>query len=179
MTNLASIPMPPSDADSAAMVAVQRGDMAAYRIVFDRWREPIFRFLQRRAGSREAAEEAFQETWLRVYRWRHRYDPTRPFRPWLYRIAANAGHDARAPVTSDFHWIEPVASDAVAMLETLTSALSALPEKDRVLLLLVVEGLTSEEVAEILGVTSSAVRMALSRARQRILEAFDAPSRVP
>lgn len=159
------------------MRAIQRGDSAAYRALFDRWREPIFRFLQRRTGSREAAEEAFQETWLRVWRWRDRYDPARPFRPWLYRIAANAGHDARAPRASDFHWIEAVAPDAVGMLETLTSALAALPEKDRVLLLLVVEGLTSEEVADTLGLSPSGARMALARARQRILEAFDAPAK--
>lgn len=163
----------PPGVDEVRMIAVQRGDEAAWRDLFEAWRTPLFRFLQRRTGSRESAEEAFQETWLRLYRSRHSYDPSRPFKPWILRIAANAGHDARVPITADFHWIEPIAADSIGLLETLTSALAALHPRERVLLLLAVEGLTSEEAAEVVGISPGAVRMALLRARQRIQEAFD------
>ena len=47
----------------------------------------------RRLGNRTRAEEAFQETWSRVWRYRERYDASRPFRPWLYTIAANKARD--------------------------------------------------------------------------------------
>ena len=79
------------------MVLVQCDDRAAYEQLFTRWSPPLFRFLGRRTGALEQAEEAHQETWLRVYRWRKRYDPKRPFRPWIYTLAANAGRDAMRP----------------------------------------------------------------------------------
>mgnify|MGYP003885667575 CR=1 FL=1 len=81
------------------MALVQRGDRAAYETLYTRWRLPIFRFLLQRTCSRERAEEAHQETWMRVYRYRASFRADRPFRGWIYKIAANVGYDARSPAT--------------------------------------------------------------------------------
>lgn len=166
---------PSASTDEALMMSVQAGDEQSYEVLFSRWRQPIFGFLQRRTGSRQAAEEAFQETWLRVYRWRGSYQAPRPFKPWLYRIASNAGHDARRPVVEDFHWIEPAAADTLAMLETVISTLHNLEPAERRLMLLVVEGFTSVEIAEILDLPAGAVRTRINRSRAKLREAFNDP----
>lgn len=166
--------LPPERTDESLMLAACSGDKASFDELFERWRLPLYRFLQRRAGSATAADDAFQETWLRVYRWRDRFDPKRSFRSWLFRIAANAGYDAREPVVADFHWMEPRAPDQRASLDLMVSALHLLDGRDRRILLLTIEGFTSEEVAEILDLRAGAVRARLMRARQHIREALHA-----
>ncbi len=47
-------------------------------------------------GNEQEAREVAQEALLKAHRARDRYDPERPFYPWLYRIVKNACHDARA-----------------------------------------------------------------------------------
>ena len=83
------------DSDEQLMRRVQAGSREAYETLYARWRDRTFAFLCKRTGARAAAEDAQQEAWLRVYRFRHRYDPTRPFRGWLFTIVANAGRERR------------------------------------------------------------------------------------
>jgi RNA polymerase sigma-70 factor (ECF subfamily) len=153
------------------MVAVQRGDPVAYDALYARWRDPIFRFLLRRTGAVPAAEDALQDTWIRLYRSRHRYDARKPFRGWLYAIAANAGHDAARPVREGFTLPTEV-DDPVGLRDLLVSALHALDADDRRLLLLAIEGFEPAEIAGMLGVPAGTVRMRLSRARGRVRAAI-------
>lgn len=155
------------------MVDVQQGDRSAYEALYARWRDPIQRFLLRRTGSLASAEEALQETWMRVYRHRARYDATRPFRRWLYGIAANAGHDAARP-QADVFVLPAEPGDPIGLRDTLVSALHGLEAGDRRLLLLAVEGFEPAEIAEMLELPSGTVRMRLSRARERVRAAVEA-----
>lgn len=75
------------------MGRVKLGERPAFDALFSKWRQPIWSFLLRRLGSASMAEDAFQECWARVWRFKDKYEPTRPFRPWIYTLAANAGHD--------------------------------------------------------------------------------------
>src|SRR6516162_83355 len=66
------------------------------------WVEPLVRrhgaallgFLERMACDRHRAEELFQDVFLTVWVKRHQYQEGRPFKPWLYAIAANKCHEA-------------------------------------------------------------------------------------
>ncbi len=58
--------------DAAMMIRLQGGDRTAYEELWSRWRHRIFQFLLRRTGSRQHAEDAFQRTWLKVYKYRVR-----------------------------------------------------------------------------------------------------------
>jgi len=158
------------------MARIREGDRAAYEALYHRWREPVFAFLLRRTGARSAAEDAHQEAWLRVYRWRRRYDPARPFRPWLYAIAANAGRDARKPEPDLFRLPPGLAAPADPMetRDTLVAALHALSPRDRRLLLLEAEGFSPAEIAGILALNSGAVRTGLHRAHVRTAAAIAA-----
>lgn len=159
--------------DEALMHQVQGGDRAAYEALYARHRDRVFAFLCRRTGARTEAEDAHQETWLRVYRFRHRYDVARPFRPWLYTLAANAGRDARRPDLPLFQ-LPAVQGQDPALRDRVVIALHGLSPLDRRILLLTVEGFTSAEVGAIVGLAATAVRARLSRARRAIREGTDA-----
>ncbi|MCB9778804.1 MAG: RNA polymerase sigma factor [Alphaproteobacteria bacterium] len=161
--------------DETLMVAVQDGDRAAYDELFRRWRDPVYRYLHRRCGSQERADDAFQECWLRVHRFRHRYDPGRTFRPWLFTIAANAGYDARRPRPDEHELDErlPAPRPDLTSRDLAVRALAALEPDDRKLLLLVVEGFSAVEIAEMLETRPGTVRMRIKRARERAAAALE------
>jgi RNA polymerase sigma factor (sigma-70 family) len=155
----------PSDED--LMVRMQQGDHQAYQALYERWGGRVMNFLLRRTGSRPLAEDALQETWLRVFRYAGSYQAPRAFAPWLFRIAANAGHDARTPEPEVFELVgsyeqQPELRDRVAR------ALHGLPAADRSLLLLNVEGFDSSEIGEMLGQRPGTVRQRLTRIRRRL-----------
>lgn len=149
------------------MQEVVHGSRDAYDRLYQRWSGPVFQFLCRRTGARHAAEEAHQETWLRVFKFRGRFDPRRPFRNWLYSIAANCGRDAQRPEPELLVW-EPAFDEPAELGLRLVHALAQLDAFERKLFLLAVEGFDGPELAEMFGMTSGAVRMRLTRARQRL-----------
>ncbi|MES2638161.1 MAG: RNA polymerase sigma factor [Myxococcota bacterium] len=157
--------------DEALMAAVSASDRRAFDVLFARWRDPIWKFLLRRLGSAAVADDAFQDTWARVWRFRASYDPKRAFRAWVYTLAANAGRDQWSrPVPEDFAEDLVDDRDRVGAKLTLLKALFALEGLDRTILLLVAEGFEPSEIAPIVGMDAGAVRTRLSRARQKIRE---------
>ena len=71
----------------------RRGDPAAFRILIDRYKDDILRFLIRLMGDQASAEDVFQESFLQVHVAAHTFDKDRKFRPWLFTIAANKARD--------------------------------------------------------------------------------------
>lgn len=69
------------------------GDEAAFTTLVDRYSLELVPFLTRLTGSRAAAEDVFQETFLQVHKSAHTFDTARRFRPWMYTIAVNKGRD--------------------------------------------------------------------------------------
>lgn len=164
--------------DEALMRRVQQGDRAAYDALYHRWTPRLFPFLHRRTGHRRLAEEALQETWLRVHRFRDRYDPEQAFKPWLYRIATNAGRDTwRRPRFDEFE--PPEGDDGGALWgqlwvrDAILKSLHALDARDRRLYLLVVEGFSVAEAGRMVDLTPSTARTRIQRARARIQESLD------
>jgi RNA polymerase sigma factor (sigma-70 family) len=153
--------------DEQLMEAFQGGDRDAYQALYTRWSPRILRFLMRRLGGLVPAEDALQETFLRVYRYRDRYTPGRAFRPWLFTIASNVGKRAWRPEPETFEW-EPRAEDHPDLRDYLVRALGELEEDERRILLLGIEGFNSTEIGEMLEIKPSAVRMRLKRARDKV-----------
>ncbi len=160
-------------------------------------------YCYRMLGSFHEAEDLVQETMLRAWQARDRYDPTRASeRTWLYRIATNvclnalAGRarrplpsglgapndDPGAPLTPafDIPWLEPF-PDArfdtgvrADMRLALVAAMQFLPPRQRaVLVLREVLQFSAAEVASQLGTTVAAVNSALQRARVALAEVGD------
>ena len=66
-----------------------QGDQEAFGNLVQAYQTPVYNLAYRMLGSPADAEEAAQETFLRVYKNLHRYDPERSFRSWLLSIASH------------------------------------------------------------------------------------------
>jgi RNA polymerase sigma-70 factor, ECF subfamily len=81
--------------DSDAELFLNGGDAAMTQLV-GRFEYPLFRFLLNVTGDAQAAEDLFQETFLRLHRARGSFNPGQPLKPYLYSIALNTVRDAKA-----------------------------------------------------------------------------------
>lgn len=186
--------MPPdlhSD-DAALMRAVQADDRRALRILVERWERPLVAFLYRYTQEYETARDLAQETFLRLYRSRERYDPQRRFSTWLFAIASNlcrthtrwARRHPTTPLVATATDSDPanlLEDDSVllpsAQVEedestaALRAAILRLPHPYRVAVLLhYYEALSYSEIAKVLGCTERGVETRLYRARKRLGE---------
>ncbi|MBL9149000.1 MAG: RNA polymerase sigma factor [Phycisphaerae bacterium] len=83
----------PDPTDETLLVQSREGDRRAFQTLVERYREDLLRFLFRFLGSRAAADDVFQETFLQVHLAADTFDADRRFRPWLFAIAANKARD--------------------------------------------------------------------------------------
>ncbi|MHC4106740.1 MAG: RNA polymerase sigma factor [Planctomycetota bacterium] len=91
--------------DEALLEAYVQGDRVALKELVRRYSNELVHFLTRFLGSRAAAEDVFQETFLQIHLSADTFDTERRFKPWLFTIAANKArdyhrkHGRRAPVS--------------------------------------------------------------------------------
>ena len=166
------------DPDVHLMLRVQAGETGAFEKLFAQYKRPIVNFARRYLGNMARAEDAAQETFLRLYRARADYRPETRFRTYLYRIATNTclnhlrkrdwlTREAPAePVDTAFATPEQ-ALQGEEMKARVQKALMALPESQRTaLLLLRFEDMSYEEIASVMDKTVPAVKALLNRAKE-------------
>jgi RNA polymerase sigma-70 factor (ECF subfamily) len=172
--------------DVGLMLALRGGDDRAFDELFQRWSGPLLRYVERMVRDEASAEELVQETFLRLYRARERYEPSARFSTWLYTIATRlALNELRRPrrqlphLSTDengsdapplaLSWQGPRADEvahARRLGESVDRALGALPERQRAALWLsAVEGLSYADVAATLETTEKSVKALVHRAR--------------
>jgi RNA polymerase sigma-70 factor (ECF subfamily) len=161
-------------ADEDLMLAYQGGDARAFDTLYRRHRSRLFRFVLRNLKHRAAAEELYQEAWMRVIEARSRYAVQARFTTWLYTIAHNlmVDHWRRAGlalVPLDEESVAACTPDTLrhvegrAALARFAAALEGLPAAQREAFLLHEEAGLS--VAEIAAVTGAGEETAKSRLR--------------
>jgi len=79
--------------DDLLMAYIADGSSECVAYLVARYRRALFSFLRRGTGGAPEAEDLFQETWVRVVRSAHTYDPEHRFSTWLFRIAWNQVRD--------------------------------------------------------------------------------------
>jgi RNA polymerase sigma-70 factor, ECF subfamily len=168
----------PTDAD---LIERSRSEPDCFAGIFDRHAAEILRYAHARLGP-DLAEDVAAETFLAAFRRRGSYDTSRPdARPWLYGITIRLiGKHRRSEsryrrmlqavpadrLTEDFGDRSAERVTAAQLRPILAAVLNRLPARDRELLLLIAwAGLTYEESAQALGLTTSAVRSRLNRIR--------------
>jgi RNA polymerase sigma-70 factor (ECF subfamily) len=183
-------------AEDAALVArLRRREPAAFDDVYALYQVRIFRFLLRLAGSRQLAEDLFQDTWLAAARHTEGLAEDTDLGAWLFTIARNKHRSHRRWAFLDFTQRERLAhepaehapapdrgAEARAEAAAVTEAFARLaPAHREILLLIVVEGLETAQASAVLGLKPDAVRQRLSRARAELathLETENAVARV-
>ena len=85
---------PDSRTDEELVEDYLEGDAPAFRVLIDRYHDPLMGFLTRLTGQRQTAEDVFQDTFLQLHQSLETFDSSRRFKPWLFTIAANKGRDA-------------------------------------------------------------------------------------
>ncbi|MEP7381011.1 MAG: sigma-70 family RNA polymerase sigma factor [Gemmatimonadota bacterium] len=152
--------------------------------LFKLYHTPLVRYLTRRLGDRDWAEEVAQETFLRALR----QDALTSERSWLFAVATNLVRDeARKDVRRRRHLQLLAAEERDRVVEPETDALEraqeramarqaveALAERDRLALLMREEGLDYNEIAEALGLSVGSIGTTLARARRRLAESYEA-----
>jgi RNA polymerase sigma-70 factor (ECF subfamily) len=167
------------------------GDRDAFDALVTRHRQAVYRLCWSAAGNAADADDAAQETFVRVYRSLPSYDPARPFGPWLRKIAWNCGlsvrRDGNAGVPRVAEGDAPEAVDPAPGPEEaaagneerrrVADAMAGLPAELRMVMVLrAVEGLSYAEIALAAGIPAGTVMSRLSRARTRLLAALGARS---
>jgi len=159
-----------------------RDDHAYFESLFSTFQQPILSYLYRLLGDAARAEEVCQEVFTRAYRARRSMDQVENVRAWLYRIATNAARDQlrrRRLLT----WLplfdeDPallVESPEASALEThaVEQALRKLKPDLRVpLVLYSCQELSTQEIANVMGISQDAVKQRLVRARLRFKELY-------
>lgn len=79
--------------DAQLAQAYQAGREEAFVALIERYKIELFHFLIRFVGNRAAAEDIFQEAFLQIHLSIDSFDGQRPFKPWLFTIAANKARD--------------------------------------------------------------------------------------
>ena len=139
----------------------------------------MLRFATRLTGDPETAEEVVQEALVRVVRSWKSFRGEAQFRTWLLRIVINAFRDQLAArrqtedlreEVPDWREADPASAVLAGELRRLIAArVSALPPRQReVLVLVTYEGLSTREVAEVLGISEANVYATLHVARKRL-----------
>jgi RNA polymerase sigma-70 factor (ECF subfamily) len=172
------------------LTRARAGNAEAWGELYRQYGAQIFRFCRRTLPTREDAEDATMEIFVKVRDKLSQYDPSRPFGAWLYKVAANHCLDQlrRRRVRQDLETGDaeslPLEHPDPSQLEKVVressnqkvrAALQKLPARSRMALLLrYYSEMSYDEIAEALGVRRAFVGVVLLRARHQLREALEA-----
>lgn len=174
--------------EAACIRKVQNGSPEAFNPLVAYYAPRIRAYLYRMTRSHEEAEDLTQEAFLKAFQALPRFDAGRPFKRWLYTIATNTGLNAiRArnrrgtPAEMDTELLPSAPAPSGVLPERqapgpgehLESAMAALPARAQQLITLHYhEGFTLQEAGDVLGISESAAKVALCRARKQLRTAI-------
>ena len=188
-----------SDPDVRLMLRVRDDDAGAFEELVRRYEARLVRLMYTIGPRPDMAEDLAQETFMRVYRARKRYEPGAKFSTWLFTIAGNVARNAArslgrrhevseidAPRSDDSpsgpQLLAATALEASGMMparlaegveraEIVRAAVGSLSERQRMALMLSrFENMSYAEIAETMELTTKAVKSLLSRARVNLRE---------
>ncbi|WP_442602760.1 RNA polymerase sigma factor SigW [Paenibacillus sp. KN14-4R] len=163
------------------------GDRLAFAELVDLYKDKIYHLAYRMLGNKQEAEDAVQETFLRLYTNLHRYDETQKFSTWIFRIATNLCIDRlrkRKPVYSldadmdggegnDFYAMMPSNEETpekqVIVSETqqlIRKAIETMPEKYKsIVILRYLQDMSLQEISDVLDMPVTTIKTRLHRGR--------------
>jgi RNA polymerase sigma-70 factor (ECF subfamily) len=163
------------DPDIRLMLRVRDDEPEAFPLLVEQYQHRLVAVMNHVVGNAEEAEDLAQEVFLRVYRARKKYRPRSKFSTWLFTIANNLAlgprpaeqlvHDRGGGPTHRLQQTE--------LAEVIRQALDGLNERQRVAVVLnKFEDMNYADIAEVMGLTTKAVKSLLSRARENLRTAL-------
>jgi RNA polymerase sigma-70 factor (ECF subfamily) len=186
----------PAGTEASLLARAQAGDVAAFERLSSAYADRLFMLLLRLLGDRGEAEDVAQEVMLRAWQGISRFRGQSSYFTWLYRIAVNeanralekrARRPAGVPIGADelqlpdSPLLDPSRqAENNELREALARALAELPPALRTAIVLRdVEGLSTQEAAEIAGIGQAAFKSRLHQARLRVRAAIGDQALVP
>ncbi len=181
------------EADQILVERVQRGDKQAFGLLVSKYQRKLIRLISRLIRDPAEVEDVAQEAFIKAYRALPGFRGESAFYTWLYRIGINAAKNylaargRRAPTVTEFDSEEAETFDDGEQLRdqntperilmskeigaTVNAAMEALPEDLRnAIVLREIDGLSYEEIAQIMDCPIGTVRSRIFRAREAISE---------
>jgi len=168
---------------------VLSGKVNSFRNIVDRHKDKAYNLAFRICGNHEEAEEITQDSFLKVYRSLTGFKMKSSFATWLYRIVYNTAISHVRNRKKGVLSLEDFPSDATYFIGTceneeetekeyrsamLNFALQKINEEERGLVtLFYYEEMSTEEIADITGISKSNIKVKLFRARQKMLEIIE------
>ena len=173
----------PAAEDRVLVERCRNGDIVAWRTLYDRYAQPVFRFVSALGVPPDEREDAAQDVFVAVYRGLRQFRGEAQLSTWIYRIAArHASHLCRRRRVRSFlsilpwHETEPEPqpdqaekASELRLLDRLLDKLS--PKKRMVLVLFEIEGLGVNEIANVMGCPANTVWSRLRHARAELVKA--------
>jgi RNA polymerase sigma-70 factor (ECF subfamily) len=181
------------DSDAAAITLALAGDSDGFRILVERYGRGVFRLAYRMTGNEFDAEDVVQETFLRAHRQLNQYESRSSFSTWLYRIAANYSLDLLRSRRRHEDRHTSITAEGVAVLDNISTtapaqdrmyfsvqvkqklelALGELSDQERTAFTLRhFEGMSIEEIGEVLTIGTSATKNSIFRAVRKLRDAL-------
>lgn len=193
------MPAPPTD--ESLMFSYRDGDMRAFRELYDRHSQSLYMFIAWRSPRRDWVDEIVQDTWASLHQARARYQPQAAFRTYLFQIARNKLIDQlrqnrRTVLASEWSNDADAADNGIdslldaagdtpspeTTLETnqqtqiLHAAIRTLPGEQReALVLQQFNGMSLEEIAELVNAPVETVKSRLRYAMKKLRQQFAPP----
>lgn len=187
------------DPDVQLMLRTKAGDEAAFQELVGNYQNRLVAVFYHLVHDQEAAEDLAQEAFLRIYRSRHKYQPTAKFSTWLFRIASNLasnsrrskgrrrevplnirdsgplGHRPEEKLIAEKSGMQPSRQLARNEVQAVVQqALGELSDRQRMALLLhKFEGMSYADIGESMEMSAAAVKSLLSRARENLRERLE------
>ena len=176
--------------EKALVQQAKAGDQNAFAQLVTAYESKIYNLALRYLGNREDAMDASQEVFLRVYRFLPGFQEESGFSTWIYRIGVNVCKDmlakrgrrneqplevpdeeneSRTIEVADRRYEPEHIMEGVELRTVLADAISSLPEQQREMIVLRdIQGLTYDEIANVLSLESGTVKSRISRARENL-----------
>jgi len=178
--------------DRAVIEACRQGDAEAFRLLFEAHKDRVYSIALRYSGDPAAAMDIAQDTFLKLLSSLQNFRGTASFDSWLYRIVVNACLDYKRSGQRVTPFLETLLDAVAAPAESILTRMMRVereqtiqeivarlvPEQRIVVVLRYTEGLSYDQIAEIVGCSNGTVASRLNRAH-KILERRLAHLRLP
>jgi RNA polymerase sigma-70 factor (ECF subfamily) len=168
--------------DTDLIVRFKKGDPSAFEALVHKYQDRVYNLCRYMLRDPQNAQDAAQDVFLKAYRGLKDFRPDSSLYTWIYRITVTTCLDYRRklhrellrnePLSDDLPSVEPIPDqlyESRKIAGSLQLALQKLPEKlSAAIVLREIEGLSYEEIAEVLHTSPGTVKSRISRAREQL-----------